>query len=430
MALRCKKDSVFYSNRAACYSALSKWDKVIDDATDALDIDGKYQKALNRRAVAYQKLSTTKDGSERQDLLQKALVDYTTLCILDQFSNELTSSQVEKLLKEISDEEAKKIIASRNKSLPSSTFVSNYLKSFRHRPVPDSLNDPEPKEGTGLYIFRKGLLTLKHQIGAEYSAASDAFESAIELGGLGEHEAFAYNMRGTFRYLKGDTDAALEDMNKSLELDPKLTQSYVKRSTLFLEQGKRDEALEDFNSAIAQNPNDPDIYYHRAQLNSVMADFEKAMVDYKKSIDLDNKFVYSHIQLGVTQYKNKDFEASEATFKNCLDRFPNTPEVHNYYGELLLDQEKFSEALRQFDEAIALEQKNNLTNMNVLPLINKALAIFISRHGKNPAEDARELCKSALISKCSHFINRDLDFIIWHFRSLMHFSFLPFSLYS
>ena len=29
-------------------------------------------------------------------------------------------------------------------------------------------------------------------------------------------------MRGTFRYLKGENEAALQDLNKSLELDPGL----------------------------------------------------------------------------------------------------------------------------------------------------------------------------------------------------------------
>ena len=32
-AILCKQDPVFYSNRAACYNAMSEWDKVIEDTT-------------------------------------------------------------------------------------------------------------------------------------------------------------------------------------------------------------------------------------------------------------------------------------------------------------------------------------------------------------------------------------------------------------
>ena len=71
-----------------------------------------------------------------------------------------------------------------------------------------------------------------------YAEAATAFEKALELGDLDEHESFAYNMRGTFRYLRGDSDSALADLNKSLELDPGLVQSYVKRASMHLEQSK------------------------------------------------------------------------------------------------------------------------------------------------------------------------------------------------
>ncbi|KAK6406444.1 TOM (translocase of outer membrane) complex component, partial [Oleoguttula sp. CCFEE 5521] len=52
-AILCKADAVFYSNRAACWNAMSNWEKVIEDTTAAINIDPEYVKALNRRANAY-----------------------------------------------------------------------------------------------------------------------------------------------------------------------------------------------------------------------------------------------------------------------------------------------------------------------------------------------------------------------------------------
>lgn len=73
-----------------------------------------------------------------------------------------------------------------------------------------------------------------------YAEAAAAFERALELGDLGEHESFAYNMRGTFRYLKGDNEDALKDMDKSVELQQSLTQSFIKRASMHLELGTCD----------------------------------------------------------------------------------------------------------------------------------------------------------------------------------------------
>jgi mitochondrial import receptor subunit TOM70 len=148
--------------------------------------------------------------------------------------------------------------------------------------------------------------------------------------------------------------------------------------------------------AEKQNSNDPDIYYHRAQLHFIKGEFAQAAKDYQKSIDLDRDFIFSHIQLGVTQYKLGSTASSLSTFRKCIKNFPNVPEGYNYYGELLLDQTKFPEAIEQFDKAIDLEKQAKPVSMNVLPLINKALALF---QWKSDSDEAEKLCQKALISK-------------------------------
>ncbi|THV95212.1 hypothetical protein D6C84_07664 [Aureobasidium pullulans] len=229
--------------------------------------------------------------------------------------------------------------------------------------------------------------------GEGYNEAAEAFEKAIEAGDLSDNEAFAYNMRGTFKYLRGETEA-IDDLNKSIELDATLTQSYVKRASMHLEAGRRDEAAKDFEDAINQNDKDPDVYYHRAQLNFILGDFPEAAKDYQKSIDLDPGFIFSHIQLGVTQYKMGSIASSMATFRRCMKNFDKVPDVYNYYGELLLDQQKYQEAIEKFETAVQMEQKERVTGMNVLPLINKALALF---QWKQDFKSAQELCEKALI---------------------------------
>lgn len=147
---------------------------------------------------------------------------------------------------------------------------------------------------------------------------------------------------------------------------------------------------------MEKDPNDPDIYYHRAQLHFIKQEFTEASKDYQKSIDLDKDFIFSHIQLGVTQYKMGSLASSMATFRRCKKNFEKTADVYNYYGELLLDQGKFQEAVEQFDTAIEMEKQTKPTSMNVLPLINKSLALF---QWKQDFAEAEKLCKKALISE-------------------------------
>ncbi|KAG6019489.1 TOM (translocase of outer membrane) complex component [Claviceps sp. Clav32 group G5] len=384
-AILCKPDPVFYSNRAACYSAMSEWDKVVDDTTAAINMDPEYIKAINRRATAY----------EHQKKYSEALLDFTASCIIDNFKSESTAHAVERLLQVFAAHRAKEMLASRPVKLPSPIFVGNYLQSFRPKPRPAGLEDSielDPQTGKGQ--LQLGLQALEKKTGDGYEEARQAFNKALELGNLGEYEALAYNSRGTMRTLLGNHAEATRDFDKSIELDPTMVQSYVKRASISLELGNPSETEAEFAKAIELNQEDPDIYYHRAQTSFIKGDLADAQKDYQKSIDLDKDFIFSHIQLGVTQYKMGSIASSMATFRRCIKNFPKVPDVYNYYGELLLDQGNYSEAVEKFDKAMEMEKQTKPMSMNVLPLINKALGLF---QWKQDFKEAEQLCQKALI---------------------------------
>ncbi|KND87059.1 Mitochondrial import receptor subunit tom70 [Tolypocladium ophioglossoides CBS 100239] len=384
-AILCKPDPVFFSNRAACHSAMSEWDKVVEDTTAAINMDPEYVKAINRRATAY----------EHQKKYSEALMDFTASCIIDNFKSDSTAQAVERLLKVFAEHRAKEMMASRPLKLPSPIFVGNYLHSFRQKPRPADLDDSvELDLETGKGQLQLGLQGLEKKTADGYEEGRQAFEKALELGDLGEHEALAYNLRGTMRTLLGNHAEATEDFDKSIELDPTMVQSYIKRASISLELGEPDKAEAEFTKALEQNNDDPDVYYHRAQANFIKGDLSEAQKDYQKSIDLDKDFIFSHIQLGVTQYKMGSIASSMATFRRCIKNFPRVPDVYNYYGELLLDQGNFSEAVEKFDTAMEMEKQSKPMSMNVLPLINKALALF---QWKQDFKEAEKLCQKALI---------------------------------
>ena len=368
---------------------MSEWDKVIDDTTAAINMDPEYVKAINRRATAY----------EHQKMYSEALLDFTASCIIDNFKSDSTAQAVERLLKVFAEHRAKEMLASRPPKLPSPIFVGNYLQSFRPKPRPAGLDDSldlDPETGAGQ--LQLGLQGLDKKTADGYEEGRQAFEKALELGDLGEHEALAYNLRGTMRTLLGNHAQATQDFDKSIELDPAMVQSYIKRASISLELGEPDKAESEFAKALEQNPDDPDIYYHRAQANFIKGDLAEAQKDYQKSIDLDKDFIFSHIQLGVTQYKMGSIASSMATFRRCIKNFPKVPDVYNYYGELLLDQGNFAEAVEKFDTAMEMEKQSKPMSMNVLPLINKALALF---QWKQDFKEAEKLCQKALISELS-----------------------------
>lgn len=383
--------AVFYSNRAACYANLSQPENVIADCNQALKMDKAYIKALNRRAVAREQLGSPTEGSEgvgeaKAQQLFDSLADFTAVAILAQFKDQTATESVERVLRKLATGKAQDILKTREPKLPSPTFVTAYLEAFRASPVPTLPNNPSQGDHTLIKAYEA--LTAKN-----YPHAFSLFNEAIDQGLSNQDlEANAYNMRGTFRFVIGNAKEALADLEKSTTLRPKYVQSWVKKASVHMELSDKEAAFKDFDKAVEANSEDPDIYYHRGQVNFILGEFEAAIRDYEKSTSLDNTFIFSQVQYAVAHYKNGNTGHSTASFRKLLRNFDTSSEAYNYYGELLLDQQKFEEAMEKFDRAIEIEA-NKKGSTNVLPMINKALALFQWKQDIAAAED---LCKQAL----------------------------------
>ncbi|KAI0315497.1 hypothetical protein OF83DRAFT_1199927 [Amylostereum chailletii] len=309
-------EPVYFSNRAACYVNLNppQLERVVEDCDAALALDRNYIKALNRRASALEGLGR----------LEESLRDYTAATILDKFQNESAGQAVERVLKKLATDKATEILSTRERHLPSFTFVSAYFAAFRPRPLP-ALPD-EPTTGDNTLI-----LALQALAASDYPHAMTLTNEAIEQGLSDDHlKAEALNIRGTFKFLTGDTAGGRADFEESVKLAPTLTQTWVKLASVHMELGDPKQAFECFESAIKQNEHDPDIYYHRGQVLFIMNEYAAAAQDYTKSTELDDSFVFSHIQLAVAQYKSENLANSMATFRRTLRAFPERSEPQNY----------------------------------------------------------------------------------------------------
>ncbi|GAA6061923.1 hypothetical protein JCM10212_000548 [Sporobolomyces blumeae] len=378
-AIECEEQAVFYSNRAACYTNLSQLDKVVDDCTSALRLDPSYIKALNRRATAREQLGGT-------DNLYLSLCDFTAAAIIDNFATQATTDAVERVMKQLANEKAQEVLKKREMRLPSATFIEAYLQAFRPQRRP-TLSASSTSPGDSTFNLAYDALTSK-----DFTHAFTLFSESIDQGiSSDEALAVAYNLRATFKFIMSDAKGALEDLEHATRVDPKQAQGWVKKASVHMELGRPDEAMKDFEKALEVDPDNADVYYHRGQVYFITGEFTRAMTEYRKSSSIDPAFIFSHIQLAVAQYKAGETEKAMHQFRKLIKDHDQSPEVYNYYGELLLDQGKFMDAVNMFDKSIELAKNN--TPRNVLPMVNKALALF--QHSQD-FTSAERICREAI----------------------------------
>ncbi|RCK65392.1 Mitochondrial import receptor subunit TOM70 [Candida viswanathii] len=355
-ALDLKHDPIYYSNRSACYAALEDHDNVIKDTTEAIKMKPDYTKCILRRATSYEVLEQYED----------AMFDLTALTIYGGFSNK----SIEQVLERVLRKHSIKIVEQKPKTLalPSAATIGSFFGAFVEETEPEGIN--ESSEGADTLI----------------NQAVSSLEDSDPV------KAVALEYLAAFQFLKNDPSSAFASIEKAIALKPR-ARSYVFRALINADKSSYDAALKDFKTAEDLDPECPDIFYHLGQLYYLTGDLTNAETNFNKAKDLHPDNVYAYIQLACITYKNGQIDSANEKFTEAKLKFPTSPEVPNYYGEILADKGDIQGACKQFEIASRLQEKLDRFSVGALPLINEATVI--SRESLEKIGEAEELLTKA-----------------------------------
>jgi len=86
---------------------------------------------------------------------------------------------------------------------------------------------------------------------------------------------------------KGDTDAAIIDYTKAIEMNPSSYTSFLGRGTSYLASDRFTLAIADLSKVIELDPQNADAYTRRGQAYEKKSDQKLAIEDYKRALQLD-----------------------------------------------------------------------------------------------------------------------------------------------
>lgn len=104
------------------------------------------------------------------------------------------------------------------------------------------------------------------------------------------------------KYLKGDVNGAIRDLNQALKLNPKYAAAYSKRGILNYVLRDQDAAINDFNKALRLNPADAMTYVGRGLALSAIGNKREAIADYTEAINYNSLQGSAYYNRGVLFY--------------------------------------------------------------------------------------------------------------------------------
>ena len=138
---------------------------------------------------------------------------------------------------------------------------------------------------------------------------------------------------------KGDTVAALADVDKALSINHNLANAYLIRADVAI-NGRRDyeQAHNDISEAIKLQPREAGLYINRAFLRYNLDDYFGAMADYDYALQLDPLNEAALFNRGLLRMEVRDLDNAISDFSRALEIDPK--DYRSLYNRAYLYSEK------------------------------------------------------------------------------------------
>lgn len=159
----------------------------------------------------------------------------------------------------------------------------------------------------------------------DLQAALNEFEQALKLDPTRWR---ALHNRGYCRAATGDLKGALEDFDRTIALNPKYSKAYFNRAEIYCADNKLELAVRDYSEALRVNPSDAEAYNLRGHAYYRLRDFGRAQNDYNQSLRIDPKNVQALVNRGDFYGDFGKYAEAARDYQSALN---NDPENHRAY---------------------------------------------------------------------------------------------------
>lgn len=205
----------------------------------------------------------------------------------------------------------------------------------------------------------------------DYLEALKHYDSAIDPMRTG---ALALYRRGAALDGLGQSDRALQDYNRAIQLDPKLPLAFYGRGILLATRERAyTRAIRDFDKVLQLEPNNVDALIRRGDAYSQLGDFGHAIGDLDRAVQLAPDNVEAYVYRGLANDRRGEKTLAGADVGMALKIDPRNVDALRNRGALHATSGQQDLAIRDLNAAIALQPNDPLS------FYNRGYAYFAKR---------------------------------------------------
>jgi spermidine synthase len=188
----------------------------------------------------------------------------------------------------------------------------------------------------------------------DLDSALDEFKTAITVN---PDDVEAMISAADLHLARDDNRQAARLLDQVLQLDPTNVRALERLANALADQGDP-RITEVTDRLLKAAPENPTGLYHRASMYLLQGRFDEAATEARRSLQGDPKSTRTRHVLAVAYERTFQPDKAEAEFRRATIESPEDWVSCNNYGIFLLEKNRISEALQQFQRAVHLNPEN------------------------------------------------------------------------
>ena len=219
----------------------------------------------------------------------------------------------------------------------------------------DRFKDPMLKPGNADAYYNRGFERL--ELGDSEGAMAD-YTRAMELS---PNRSSSYNNLALTKYYQGDVSGAIADYSKALELDADEPVTYFNRAVAYYKIGKYRKSITDYTQVIRRqdgiriSAESTGAYFQRGEAYRQLGEYDSAISDYSMAIRLTPNHPVAYNNRGLARYNKGDYLGSIKDYSEALELKSDHAVAYSNRGVSRLKSGDYAGAIGDFDSAIALQ---------------------------------------------------------------------------